>query len=442
MTSGDFGKVFSKQLESATCSGQTAGLRVKASPQTDSKSRVKDEPQRQRVDGEENGLRDKDKEKDSKCDSSETDTQGNELAGILEGIGLLGLTDQQESPADTNGTEATEGEGQYPQDGEIRNISARMQQEDWTQLCGADPDAQAVQTDEAARSLENVGSAACAAQGTGKEVEKLSSIFDDILARSAEDGQNREGAWPTDGLVSPLDQQTETIVSVAEEDQGRNEANADTLLHGGKGKTVDAADTADTAKGSGDVHQNNLSSSGTVHASVEDTSQAAENESEAVPDTQEARENLNDIVESIRINSEADVQKFEVTLRPEHLGKLQISLVRDEAGISASLKADDHTLRQLLQPQMDELQQLLKDKGVPITKLEVVNEQSASTNSFTNRQSTAWQQNAYTGENRQGKNDTGQSAQTGTAATEVYNPVHNSVAASIRSMYSSVEFQA
>ena len=169
-------------------------------------------------------------QKDSKCDSSQTDVLEYGIVGILEGIGLLGLRDQQEPPADGIGAAATDGMAQPPHvNGESWNISARMPETDLAQGMSAGEEAQATQAGQAACSLENISSTApqgapeqtppVLPQGTSaegntsvpaqmdaeavqsenptlgaqagqngvKEVEKLSAAFDEVMSRAAGD---------------------------------------------------------------------------------------------------------------------------------------------------------------------------------------------------------------------------------------------------------------
>lgn len=451
-----------KQLKLADRSPQDVA-QPQASPQQAKESTElseQQETQRQRVDGEDETPQGKKTEKDSKCGSSSADGQENGIAGILEGIGLLGLTDQQESHAGDMEVLVKDGEGHAPQDGEIWNISARMPEKDMARIFSANLNAQAVQikqtvsigqieqpgkteqsikieqsvkTEQTACSLENISKPAQVAQNQGKAVDKLSAVFEKIMSRAADDQQNMQSdssAKP----AAPFIRGTETVVPPTGKGQNETEPDTDTQLNGQQEKP----DAPSPLKG---IAPHVTTLDGTIHFVAKEVPVALQVGERAIPDVQQVQENLTDIVESIRINSGSDVQEFEITLRPEYLGKIQISLIRDETGISAAFKASDRAVRQLLQPQMEGLQQLLKDKGVPITRLEVVNEQSAAANNFSGRQNMGWQQSAYANTNGQRRNNAGHSVQSNAAAIGLYSPAQGAAIAA-RRLYSSVEFQA
>lgn len=432
---GGFNQMLDRQLKLADeNTKEVTQLKASSPPEKESGWQAAQETKPQRVSEREDEPPEKTTQKDSKCDSSAADGQENGIAGILEGIGLLGLTDQQESPAGETEAIATEGAGPAPQEGEIWNISARMPEKDMVRIFSANLDAQAVQAQEAGQAacpLENISNSAQAAQKTNKEADRLAVAFEEAMARAAEDRQPTE-----DGSVAKL---SVGVQSVAETEappvgKGQTETDADALPEQGQDQT-------DAVSPHKSVAPHGAAFDGAIRSASPETPAVAQEGDASPVAQQQMQENLSDIAESIRIRSGADVQEFEVTLRPENLGKLQISLVRDDTGISAALKTGDRAVRQMLQPQMEELQRLLKDKGVPITKLEVVNEQSASANGWSGQQNAGWQQNAYARASGQRKDSTGQNAGANTAAIGLYGAAQGTVRTT-RSIYSSVEFQA
>lgn len=427
-------------------------------------------------------------QKDSKCDSSQTDVLEYGIVGILEGIGLLGLRDQQEPPADGIGVAATDGMAQPPQvNGESWNISARMPETDAAQEMGAGEGAQATQAGEAACSLENISSVAQdkgageqtqptlpeqaravedagvpthsgqtpvqaygggaqtegtlaqpenpalgaqAGQSGAKEVERLSAAFNEVMSRAAGDRPNAKE-------TAVLEQAAAVVhtIQANEEQTGEEQANGsfDAMPNPDKDESVETKPAQNAPQGA-------FSLEGATARTAAQAGEAAAATGEVVQE-QQVQENLNDIVESVSIHSADDVQEFEITLRPEHLGKLKINLVKDGTGISVALDAKDDKVRQMLQPQMEELQQLLKEKGVPVTRVEVVPEQFAAADGRNARQDTSWQQNRGERANAQRRTTAGRSERAGVAAAGLYSPAERAPAA-LRSPYSSVEFQA
>lgn len=82
-------------------------------------------------------------------------------------------------------------------------------------------------------------------------------------------------------------------------------------------------------------------------------------------------DNITRIVESISAQSSADAQEFTVSLKPEHLGKLSIKLVMDSDGLRAQIKAADSSVSGLIRSELNTLSDLLKDKGIQVTQIDV-----------------------------------------------------------------------
>ncbi len=82
-------------------------------------------------------------------------------------------------------------------------------------------------------------------------------------------------------------------------------------------------------------------------------------------------DNISRIVESISSQSSEGTQEFTVSLKPEHLGKLSIKLVMDSDGLRAQIKAADSTVSGLIRSELNSLTDLLKDRGIPVTQIDV-----------------------------------------------------------------------
>lgn len=65
------------------------------------------------------------------------------------------------------------------------------------------------------------------------------------------------------------------------------------------------------------------------------------------------------------------VQSYTVTLYPEHLGKLIISVSRDEHGLSARLTAETEKARDLIKNGLEQLKQDCASRGVSLTQIDV-----------------------------------------------------------------------
>jgi hypothetical protein len=85
-------------------------------------------------------------------------------------------------------------------------------------------------------------------------------------------------------------------------------------------------------------------------------------------------ENVARIAEKITSRQMEGKREFDVTLKPEFLGKLSIKLVMEGESIKAHIKAADQYVKGLISEQLPELSQALKEKGVNMTNIEVTYE--------------------------------------------------------------------
>ncbi len=82
-------------------------------------------------------------------------------------------------------------------------------------------------------------------------------------------------------------------------------------------------------------------------------------------------DNISRIVQSISARFAEDAQEFTISLKPEHLGKLSIKLIMDSDGLRAQIKAADSSVSGLIRSELNTLSDSLKDKGIPVTQIDV-----------------------------------------------------------------------
>jgi len=116
---------------------------------------------------------------------------------------------------------------------------------------------------------------------------------------------------------------------------------------------------------------------------------AAEKASETMPEaapeakqaveTQNAKENVLRIVDSVSTQSEKGRYEFEVNLKPDFLGKVRIKLTMENGSIRMLIKTDDQSVRGMLSDQTTALQSALKEKGVLLSNVDVTYESQTPT---------------------------------------------------------------
>ncbi|MDL2273075.1 flagellar hook-length control protein FliK [Oscillospiraceae bacterium OttesenSCG-928-G22] len=80
---------------------------------------------------------------------------------------------------------------------------------------------------------------------------------------------------------------------------------------------------------------------------------------------------IDQIVEKAAMNQQAGVTKMEIDLNPAHLGKLSILLTVAEDGVSATIRAANDSVKNMLAFNIAELQESLKDAGIHMRDIEV-----------------------------------------------------------------------
>ncbi|MDL2220239.1 flagellar hook-length control protein FliK [Eubacteriales bacterium OttesenSCG-928-N14] len=90
------------------------------------------------------------------------------------------------------------------------------------------------------------------------------------------------------------------------------------------------------------------------------------------PQRMDMLENLSRIAEQVEQNAATGVQTFDMELKPEHLGKVNIKLVMDSEGIKAQIKASDFAAKELISRDLAQLQELFKARQINVTDIEVL----------------------------------------------------------------------
>lgn len=85
----------------------------------------------------------------------------------------------------------------------------------------------------------------------------------------------------------------------------------------------------------------------------------------------EIREIVSQIVEKIKINIMPDQTSMELQLNPEHLGKLQLSVVSKEGVLTAHFTTSNQTVKEAIESQMLFLKDNLANQGLKVDAIEV-----------------------------------------------------------------------
>lgn len=99
--------------------------------------------------------------------------------------------------------------------------------------------------------------------------------------------------------------------------------------------------------------------------------QVAETIQDKVQVTQQMQEIFEQVVEQVKVTVTADTSEMAIQLNPEHLGKVNLSVVAKEGHITAQFVTENEVARQALESQIQQLRDTLGEQGLKVDKVEV-----------------------------------------------------------------------
>ncbi|GKX28984.1 hypothetical protein SH1V18_14640 [Vallitalea longa] len=81
---------------------------------------------------------------------------------------------------------------------------------------------------------------------------------------------------------------------------------------------------------------------------------------------------IDQIVSSFKVNLTDDANTVYIQLKPEHLGKLALSLTQQEGVVTANFVAENGAVKELIETNLGSLRMALQEQGIVVDKLEVV----------------------------------------------------------------------
>jgi len=93
------------------------------------------------------------------------------------------------------------------------------------------------------------------------------------------------------------------------------------------------------------------------------------------------RQTFEQMIQQIKILSDAAVKQVEIQLRPEHLGKVKIDLLMENGSVVARFVSENEQAKQLLESNISQLKSALEEQGLKIAGFEVsVNQENQYSN--------------------------------------------------------------
>lgn len=83
------------------------------------------------------------------------------------------------------------------------------------------------------------------------------------------------------------------------------------------------------------------------------------------------RDIVNQVLDQIRIHIKPDTTSMELTLNPENLGKISLTVISKEGHLTASFTAQNQVTKEALESQMQTLKENLNNQGIKVEAIEV-----------------------------------------------------------------------
>lgn len=91
---------------------------------------------------------------------------------------------------------------------------------------------------------------------------------------------------------------------------------------------------------------------------------------------------IKQVIERIRVTSGNDMNRIEVQLYPEHLGRLQIQVMMKNGTLTAQIHAETEMAKEAIEGQLQQLKETFQEKHIPVEAVEV----SVATSDFKREQ--------------------------------------------------------
>jgi flagellar hook-length control protein FliK len=155
--------------------------------------------------------------------------------------------------------------------------------------------------------------------------------------------------------------------SVAKAQAGKQEGIAGTTAKAQKEVKSSASDNAVSANAATDAQVSNQENKATVQAASEAFQEAAEGQNVGT----HLKENITRIVDSIRAETAEGKYKFDIQLKPDFLGKVNIRISMKDNDLKVQIKTDDITVKGMLSDQTSSLLSIFKEKGINVTNIDI-----------------------------------------------------------------------
>lgn len=195
--------------------------------------------------------------------------------------------------------------------------------------------------------------------GEGGAAEEAGPVIEIVEEKSAETEKDAENPA---GEMEAAETLKEGVRSEQTEKNSQNK-NAEEGFHGNRESGKEPASFFDQEAGTNpmDMLLQNLSN----HMPVEDASMAAAQRLELMRDI------VNQVLEQLRITVKPDTTSMELTLNPEHLGKVSLTVISKDGHLTASFVAQNEVTKEAIESQIQTLKESLNSQGIKVEAIEV-----------------------------------------------------------------------
>ncbi len=192
----------------------------------------------------------------------------------------------------------------------------------------------------------------------------------DVLTRSVAGTVNGTAAGETPDVdTKATDAEAADIKGTDTKTADINAADTKTVdIKAAKGADAETADTTANLKDAGVVTAGNA---GTTQGTAVPVGASAETAGAPVEDGH-IQENITRIVDRVSAQTSEGQCDFDIELKPEFMGKVNIRLSLKDGSVKVQIRADDIKTQEMLSSQTNCLQDMLKAKGIPVSEIDVM----------------------------------------------------------------------
>ncbi len=135
-----------------------------------------------------------------------------------------------------------------------------------------------------------------------------------------------------------------------------------------KGETIKVSEHREN----NEVHQSTNNNQEITVKHIHDNPKAADiNNSSKIAKTVDTKEIMKQVIDKAKVVITEDKSEMVIRLKPDHLGKLTLKIVTEEGMVTAKFDAENQKVKEIIEQNLADLKQSLKEQGLQLNSVEV-----------------------------------------------------------------------